>query len=93
MSVLKLINLIIFICASYSSYIEYRYNEIYKNFEYNKEYEEQLTIINAIEDILTEKRLRKKSEDLITVYDTLDDKELSREQKVNILKDYIKEDK
>ena len=87
------INLIIFICALYSSYIEYCYDEIYKNFEYSKEYEEQLIIINAIEDILTEKRLRKKSEDLITVYDTLDDKELSREQKVNILKDYIKEDK
>lgn len=86
------VNLVVFICASYSSYIEYCYNEIYKNFEYSKEYEEQLTIINAIEDILTEKRLRKKSEDLITVYDTLDDKELSKEEKINILKGYIKED-
>lgn len=87
------INLIIFICALYSSYIESCYNIIYCKFEYSKEYEKQLTIINAIEDILTEKRLRKKSEDLIIVYDTLDDKELSKEQKVNILKDYIKEDK
>lgn len=86
------VNLVIFICASYSSYIEYCYNEIYKNFEYSKEYEEQLIIINAIEDILTEKRLRKKSEDLITVYDTLDDKELSKEEKIDILKDYMKED-
>ena len=86
------VNLVVFICASYSSYIEYCYSEIYKNFEYSKEYEEQLTIINAIEDILTEKRLRKKSEDLITVYDTLDDKELSKEEKIDILKDYMKED-
>lgn len=85
------VNLVVFICASYSSYIEYCYSEIYKNFEYSKEYEEQLTIINAIEDILTEKRLRKKSEDLITVYDTLDDKELSKEEKIDILKDYMKE--
>lgn len=87
------VNLIIFICALYSSYIESCYNTIYFNFEYSKEYEEQLIIINAIEDILTEKRLRKKSEDLITVYDTLDNNKLSKEQKVNILKDYIKEDK
>lgn len=86
------VNLVVFICASYSSYIEYCYNEIYKNFEYSKEYEEQLIIINAIEDILTEKRLRKKSEDLITVYDTLDGKELSKEEKINILKNYMKED-
>ena len=87
------VNLIIFICALYSSYIESCYDIIYRDFEYSKEYEEQLTIINAIEDILTEKYLRKKSEDLITVYDTLDNNKLSKEQKVNILKDYIKEDK
>lgn len=67
--------------------------EIFRSFEESKEYQRQYKKIIKQEEAKKIKKLKKKADDLITVYDTLDDKNMEKEMKINIIKDYMKEDK
>lgn len=69
----------------YEKYYE-RHNAYFKSEEYKKDLKE----VGRLDKIAFEKEKEEKANDLIIVYEALDDKKLSRQKKIKIIKDKIK---
>lgn len=87
--ILASINIILLTLAIMLAHKYCTYNRIVHNFRSTDEYKTQFKMIYTIRDILHEIEKKKKAKNLIEIYDTLDDKELSKEKKIEILKDYM----
>ena len=67
----------------------FRYNEYISIFKDSDEYKEQYEVYCKINEEKRQKALVDKAKDLVESYNILDNKKMSKEKKVELLKSYI----
>ncbi|WP_300924566.1 hypothetical protein [uncultured Clostridium sp.] len=86
------LTILFFIFAMHFSNLNDKCENIIFNFEYSKEYKDQLKEIEFKENNIKNKILKNKARELVYVYDMLDDKHRSAEQRAELIKEYMQED-